>query len=161
MKIRAFLTLVILTGFVFTTSAQNYQTSAGLRGGFAKGLTFKHFIADDVAIEALAETRWRGLLLTGLMQRHRPALDIQGLRWYYGGGAHIGFWAYHRYNPWWTGDEDQNYVVLGLDVIIGIEYKLPDLPLVVSADWKPAFNFVGVEGFWGDFGALSLRYIFR
>ncbi len=161
MKIKIFLLGVILTSFSVAASAQDYQTSLGLRGGFAQGITFKHFISEDVAIEALAETRWRGLLLTGLIQRHRPALDVQGLNWYYGGGAHIGFWAYHRNNPWWTRHEDESYLVLGLDVILGLEYKLPDLPLVVAADWKPAFNFVGVEGFWGDFGAVSLRYIFR
>jgi hypothetical protein len=51
-------------------------------------------------------------------------------------------------------------VAVGLDGIIGLEYALPDAPLSISLDWKPAFNILGPVGLVGDEGALSVRYRF-
>lgn len=153
------LTLTLVIFIAVFAEAQDYNTGVGLRLGFSNGLTVKHFISDRTALEGLLSTRWRGFEITGLFEVHNPAFDVERLNWYFGGGAHIGFWnGDYTYDRW--GDAGTNYTVVGVDGIIGIEYNFEEFPLNVGLDWKPSFNLTGFSGFWGDGGALSIRYIF-
>ncbi|MDP8200544.1 MAG: hypothetical protein P9M11_00210, partial [Candidatus Tenebribacter burtonii] len=70
---------------------------------------------------------------------------------------HIGFWS--GKDVGWA-DDDKDYTVVGIDGIIGIEYNFEELPFNIGLDWKPAFNLSGNTEFWGDGGALSLRFVF-
>lgn len=153
------ITLVILLVFGISgySNAQDYNTAIGLRGGTGFGLTIKHFIEDDVAIEGIVNSRYSGLNVTGLYEWHVMAFDIDGLNWYYGPGVHIGFWDGANL-PW--VDDAEAYTIIGVDFIGGLEYKIDNLPICISLDYKPAFNFVGYTGFWADSGALSVRYTF-
>ncbi len=137
--------------------AQDYNTGIGLRGGFANGLTVKHFINRKAAIEGILDTRWRGFDITILYEVHNRAFDVDRLNWYVGIGGHAGFWN-GDYAPW--GDEGTNYSVIGVDGILGIEYNFSTVPINIGLDWKPAFNIVGYTGFWADGGAISIRFIF-
>ena len=150
------LTLVLALSIVAMASAQDYNTGIGLRGGFSQGLTIKHFLGEKAAVEGLLTTRWGGFEITGLYEIHNTAFEVDHLKWYYGGGAHIGFWGG---NSSW-GTVGTNYTVIGIDGILGIEYSFSEAPINIGLDWKPAFNLVGYSGFWGDGGALSIRYIF-
>ena len=151
------LLLVLVIGIKVIANAQDYKTGVGLRGGFSNGLTIKHFISDRNALEGLISTRWRGVEITGLYEIHNRAFDVDRLNWYYGGGAHIGF--YDGVNTTW-GDVGTPYTVVGIDGILGIEYNFSEAPINIGLDWKPAFNLFGDTHFWGDGGALSIRYIF-
>jgi hypothetical protein len=156
MKKLFFVSILLL--FVFTTSrAQDYNTGIGIRGGLSNGLTVKHFISSNTAIEGLLASRWEGFNITGLYEIHNNAFDTPRLNWYYGFGGHIGFWNGNK-NPWF--DKNQNYTVIGVDGILGIEYNIEVIPFNISLDWKPGFNLVGYTGFWGDELALSFRFIF-
>ncbi len=145
---------------IFTANAQNtdYKTAVGLRAGLSAGLTAKHFLSKQGAIEGLVSSRWGGLNITGLYEVHNPAFDEPGLRWYYGAGGHIGFWDGNK-NPWFN--DNDNHAVIGVDLILGMEYTIPGSPVNLSLDWKPGFNIVGYSGFWGDEFALSLRFAFQ
>lgn len=156
MKIRIFLSLSLLV-ISLTCFAQEYKTGLGLRAGLGYGFTAKHFISQKDALEGLFVTRWNGINFTGLYEIHNTAFNVDHLYWYFGGGAHIGFWN-GTHTPW--GSRIGSYTVIGIDGIIGIEYNFQEVPINISADWKPAFNFVGYSGFWGGEGALSVRYIF-
>ncbi len=138
-------------------SAQYYETAVGLRAGTFTGITAKHFFQGNQAIEGIVSFRWEGFNITGLYEVHNDAFDVSGLEWYYGFGAHLGFW--NGRNVRWADDEG-SYTVIGVDGIIGIEYNFAAVPINLSLDWKPAINLVGYTGFWGDGGALSIRYIF-
>jgi len=151
------MTLVILVSMISLSKAQDYNTGIGLRGGFAGGVTLKHFISSDAALEGIISSRWQGLVITGLYEKHAQAFDVSGLNWFYGAGAHIGFWDGN--NVKWA-DDDRSYTVLGLDGIIGLEYNIQEIPFNISVDWKPSLNIVGHSGFWADGGALSVRYVF-
>ncbi len=151
------MTLAIACCSVFAT-AQDYETAIGFRGGFQQGLTIKHFIGSDAAIEGIIATRWKGYNITGLYEIHANAFDTPGLNWYYGFGGHIG--GYNGYNNHPYFHEDRFYTILGVDAILGIEYNISEIPINLSADWKPAFNIIGYTGFWGDQGAISVRYYF-
>ena len=154
MKTKLFI-LFISTFLVTTTvQSQEYKTSLGIRGGFPYGITFKHFLNDEGAVELIASTLFRGIQLTGLYEMHRPTKEAPGLNLYYGGGAHAGYDDYSR----WSNEYALGPIV-GVDVLGGLEYTFDDLPLNVSLDIMPSMNLLGHLGF-RIHGGISLRYIF-
>ncbi len=151
---------IVMIVFLFITTiadAQDYKTGIGIRGGLSNGITVKHFIDSNKAIEGLLSTRWQGLNITGLYEIHNQAFDTPRLHWYYGVGGHIGFWDGYKNHPWFN---EGTYTVIGIDGIIGMEYNIEPIPFNISLDWKPAFNIIGYTGLWADSFALSIRYIF-
>ncbi|GAB3649989.1 hypothetical protein GCM10028791_16490 [Echinicola sediminis] len=138
--------------------AQSYSTGVGLRAGVTNGLTVKHFLTSEGAIEGILHSRWRGLVITGLYEVHKDIRELRGLKWFYGGGAHLGTWGNKSNHPF---DEDRDYTVFGIDGIIGLDYKFDDAPVNLSLDYKPAFNITDNVGWWGDEIALSLRFTFN
>lgn len=153
------LLFILLVAFFVSTGvkAQDYSTGIGLRGGAWNGLTVKHFLNEKAAVEGLFDSRWHGFNLTGLYEIHNRAFDLDRLNWYYGVGAHIGFYD-TQYKKW--GDNSGTYTVIGIDGILGLEYNFKEIPFNIGIDWKPTINLAGYSGFWGDGGALSIRYIF-
>lgn len=158
MKKIFWLALFSFMGLGIQQANAQYTTAIGIRGALSPGVSIKHHLAPDNAIEAILVTRWGGVIATGLYEVHFPALGVDNLRWYIGGGGHVGIWSNNNNNPWFDSD---GAVVIGLDGIGGLEYTIPDLPINVSIDWKPGFNLVGHTGFWADDGALSIRYVFN
>ena len=165
-----------------SSSNSGYNTGIGLRGGgWSSGLTVKHFLGSGkgVAIEGLLTTEYaaHGGRLTILGEKHLGVADVKGLQFYYGAGFHAGayqgryYFADDRYyyegrkgNLYLVrGDyryDETTYVAFGADLILGLEYKLSDLPFVVGVDYKPYFDvFNGYTGFYND-AAVSLRYTF-
>lgn len=156
---KTIITLSFFLSMLSFADAQYYNTGIGVRGGFSNGITLKHFVGNQTAVEGILSTRWRGFIVTGLVEFHRQ-FEVDRLQWYYGFGAHVGFWDNDNNgkNPFF--DRDERGTVIGVDGILGLEYSFAEVPFNLSLDWKPAFNLVGYSGFWGDGGALSLRYIF-
>jgi len=148
---KLFFVVLIALFLGLKSNAQDYNTGIGLRGGWASGLTIKHFMHGNKAVEGIFDSRWHGFSVTGLYEVHHQAFEVNRLNWYYGIGAHIGFWNYN---------DNRNYTVIGIDAILGLEYNFEEIPFNIGIDWKPAFNLTDSSGFWGDGGAISLRYIF-
>ena len=171
-------------------SSSGYSTGIGLRGGgYSSGLTIKHFLSgkNGVAIEGLLTTEYaaHGGRLTILGEKHHNLADVKGLQFYYGAGFHAGsyqgryYFADKRYYRSINDDyylvphsgpgsrkygdyyyDETSYIAVGADLILGLEYKLPDLPFVVGIDYKPFFEvFHGYNGFYND-AAISLRVTF-
>lgn len=149
--------VLIFAGGGISASGQLYETGVGARLGYFNGLTVKHFLQEGRAVEGILSTRWNGFIATGLYEFQRPFSDAGNLEWYYGGGAHIGFWQTGSY-PHGTADTRS---VIGLDLILGVEYTFDEFPFCLSLDWKPAFNLIGDTEWWPDAFALSVRYTFR
>ena len=153
---RCVITFIMVVSIVALVSAQEYKTGIGLRGGFSSGLTIKHFTNPKVALEGLLTTRWQGFVITGLYEVHNQAFDVAHLKWYYGGGAHIGF--YNGNYVYW-GTNGTTYTIVGIDGILGIEYTFSEIPINIGIDWKPALNLIGYSGIWSE-GGISVRYVF-
>ena len=158
-----------------------YSTGIGLRGGgYSSGLTIKHFLSgkNGVAIEALVTTEYkaRGARLTLLGEKHKAISDVKGLQFFYGAGFHAGAYQgryYFEDARYYQSHKDEDYIrrydyryddatyiAFGADLILGLEYKLADLPFVVGVDYKPFFEvYNGYTGFYND-AAVSLRYTF-
>ncbi len=124
----------------FSAMAQ-YDFAIGLRTGGTSGLTLKKMNPSS-AIEGIVGFWHDGLSVTLLWEKYAPAFNEHGFNWYYGGGGHIAFygddfdgrgasWYNHYY------DEDDGGVGFGIDGIVGLEYKIPNVPIALSLDLKP------------------------
>jgi hypothetical protein len=151
---KTFLILIILSALFYNANAQ-YSTSAGLRFGSFSGITVKHFIGGENAVEGLLTWYYNdGFVVTGLYEFQKPFPDIANLYWYIGGGLHAGFGRF---------DNDKHspeYFVFGGDAIIGLEYCFQQVPFNLGFDWKPAVNFAGHYGYWPNGFGISFRYTF-
>ncbi|MCB0802983.1 MAG: hypothetical protein KDB74_07785 [Flavobacteriales bacterium] len=153
--------LILIFGLLFSLgitklTAQNYSTAAGVRGGGLNAISVKHFVDDGRALEGIVATRWRGMQITGLYQIHAQAFNVENLYWYYGGGAHIGFFNGYKDHPYF--DDDKSYTNIGIDGVIGLEYVFQEIPINISVDWKPEFNIIGASGVWFGDGGIAIRY---
>lgn len=145
--------------------SQEYKTGIGLRLGWESGVSLKHFMKSDVAIEGILGTRyWGGLYLCGLYEKHFSIGEVEGLSWYVGGGAHAHFWSgwggfYKPGKGAWYYNYG-SYVGVGIDGVIGLEYVIPGAPLSVGIDAKPFFELFEYTYFGGS-GAITVRYLFQ
>lgn len=135
-----------------STNSTDYQTALGLKIWDGGGITLKHFIAADRAIEGIGYFYKRGIRVTGLYEIHGDISGAPGLKWYVGPGAHLGFYNDKYY--------DEAKVVLGIDGVLGLDYKFNTAPINLSLDWQPSFEFASGFGFNGNWGGLGIRYTF-
>lgn len=129
---KTILTFILSITIIVFAQAQDYGTGIGFRGGLSNGLTVKHFISGNTALEGLLSTRWQGFNITGLYEIHARAFDTPRLNWYYGFGGHIGFWDGYPNHPWFN--DAGSYSVIGIDGIVGIEYNIEAIPFNISLD---------------------------
>jgi hypothetical protein len=54
---------------------------------------------------------------------------------------------------------DNNSAVVGIDGIIGLDYKFRNAPINIGIDIKPFMDFYSGASLFGD-GALNFRFIF-
>jgi len=159
---------VFLLGFG-TANSQNYQTAVGVRfGGIASGITLRHFVSGNGALEGLLSFRAHTFIITGLYESFHEFPNAPGLSWYWGGGAHIGFYeSGYRYGYFYEKHHDKVIVIddydsavsFGGDFILGLDYKFKGAPVDISLDVKPMVDFVpGLYGYWE--GGLGVRFTF-
>ncbi|HLN52177.1 MAG TPA: hypothetical protein VK212_00625 [Lentimicrobium sp.] len=159
---KSFFLLFTLTLFTSTiTLAQNYKTGLGVRLGYFNGITVKHFLSENNALEGIASFRWDGFVITGLYEWQKGIAGAPGLDYELGIGGHVG--AFDGDNLDWHDNDpfDDNVTVVGVDLLAGLEYTFAEVPINLGLDWKPAFNFGRYSRWWGDGLALSIRYAFK
>jgi hypothetical protein len=151
------LLILFISGFSALLAGQDYKTSLGLRGGLPYGLTVKHFVSKTNALEGILASSFGGFVITGLYENEHWMGQYPGLNWYWGAGAHAGFWDAGK-NPnlpdTYTGS------VVGVDFVVGMEYTFDEIPLNLAIDLLPTFNLLGSVGWGGINGAVSIRYVF-
>lgn len=153
--------LVVAFLFLFFATpifSQSYESAIGVRLGSSFGITYKKFFRQNTAFEGILLTRWNGIGVIGLVEYHKYPFPVDDLNLYFGFGAHAVFFEGTTNHNWF--DNDEFHTLVGIDGIFGLEYNFPDIPLNLSIDWKPAINLFEHTGFWGDEGALSVRFYF-
>jgi len=142
----------------------NYQFAAGLKfGGYENGVSAKYFMDEKTSLEAIAGLRSpHGLVITGLYELNQQAFHVEGFRFYYGFGAHLGAVGagyYKRFN----GDDQLytgNKILLGADGVIGLEYVIPNSPIAVSLDLNPRLE-LATGPFFDIAPGLGVKYCFK
>jgi hypothetical protein len=154
------LSAIILTATSLTVNAQStgssYKNALGI-GIYPVGITFKHFLMENRAVEGIAYFWDYGSRATGLYEFHGDIPGLEGLKWYAGPGAHIGFWT-----DKWKKDypEREGGISIGIDGIGGLDYKFKKVPINIFVDWQPSFTFVGYNYFEAGWGGTGVRYTF-
>lgn len=150
-----FAALISLASFSQNTGS-TYRTALGVKF-YPGGITLKHFTQANRALEGIAYFWQDGFRFTGLYEIHGDITGADGLKWYIGPGAHIQFWSDDWKKRFPTRDAG---MALGVDGVLGLDYKIKGAPIDLSLDWQPSFNFVGYTYFEGSMGGLSIRFTF-
>ncbi len=139
---------LLATVAIFSVSVANaqsmgsdYKNALGFKI-YPGAISYKHFFSAKNA--------------TGLYEIHSPINSVEGLQWYIGPGAHVGFFntRYKNAFPGATG------AYFGVDGVLGLDYKINKAPINLSIDWQPSYTFGDYVGFDGGWGGLGVRYTF-
>ncbi|MFT2010815.1 hypothetical protein ACMA1I_19225 [Pontibacter sp. 13R65] len=135
----------LLMGTAFVSEAQVYRTAAGVRlDGDRFGLSVQQRVFEKSTIEGIFAVGSRDVSATALYEWHRPILGRR-LNYYLGAGGHIG-------------NLKDRGAFTGLDAILGLEYKVNGLPILISTDIKPAFH-INHEDWVALSTGISIRYV--
>lgn len=152
---------------------QEYKNSAGLRLGKTDGVSYKRFLTENGAVEFMLGFGGydKGTQIYGTYQWHFqiPAQFTENLYLYYGVGGHAGYIRAQDNRKYYlndstivTEDEKKTYYAIGIDGVIGLEYRIFTVPMTVSMEVKPYVEYYGLRYVqfrsW-DFG-FTVKYIF-
>ncbi|MFO7852640.1 MAG: hypothetical protein ACQERS_10420 [Bacteroidota bacterium] len=145
--------VIIVTGTIAAAQVNSYALGVRVYGGdnfngaelsFQKGLNEKNRLELDASFGYGGDIN--RLALIGMYHWNWNLLGR--FNWYLGPGASLAIDNY----------DNTSTINIGLGGQIGIEYDFKDLPILVSLDSRPIWDFLGeVNGLgWG--GALGLRF---
>jgi hypothetical protein len=150
-----FLCMALSFVFVQQASAQkgsSYENAVGMRVEFGSkygtwaGLSGKHFFNENVAGELQILFGDHTTLIEPEIQYHGDIQNAEGLRWLIGFGPGFAFGG---------GTTD----VL-LRPLAGLDYKINDVPINLTFDWRPAFVITHGSDFNAARFGLAIRYAF-
>jgi len=149
----------------FTTQrsfSQNYTRAAGIRGGSQSELTFRSYTRESHAYEFLFNMNRKNLRVTALWLQFEPfqTHKTDNLWLVYGFGAHAGYTYTDKYQflfRSFTFEDKMLAPVIGFDGYVAVEYRLPEIPLILGADYKPNFQFSTRQYFGLHLGELGFN----
>jgi hypothetical protein len=165
--------LLLLCLFTVTTISVNaqYLTAIGATLGFyGRGGTVLQYFApgSQGAADFLITSQYKGFVVTGLYElhskNHNERIELANVGFFGGIGAHGGSVLKTQYgnkkNPTVPSSKERIFVA-GFDAIIGAEWKLPHVPLLLSVNLKPYID-VNYFKYQPDFfdAAITLRLLF-
>jgi hypothetical protein len=157
----------LLTLLLYTTAnAQEYNKSeytSALGGKFwayGVGITFKQFLPNRNAFELVGHIWNDGGRFSGMYQFHYDIKGAPGLKWYVGPEAHLAVYN-NRNNEMFYFKNWDSGTYIGLGGVIGFDYKFNEIPINISLDWQPSFEFGNDHGFIGAWGGFAVRYTFK
>lgn len=161
--LKTLLLIGIFCAFGQTASAQDYQSAVGVRFGYPFSVSYKTFVSEKNAIEAYVGFRgYSGIAnwisINGAYQIHNDISSVDGLQWYYGGGAGVQFWSYDF--------DDSGSTTFSISGYLGLQYTFADAPVSLTVDWVPTVflgssRYNSFNTFGGGYGALTARYILK
>jgi hypothetical protein len=158
--------IVVLFLISFELNAQ-YNTAIGFRVGGTTGIDGKFFTKQSKAIEGIVGSFGNGVSITVLAEKYSPIYNAKGLYLYYGGGGHLAFYdgrgSYYGYFGREVNYYRNNDVGLGINGIVGFEYRMPDgIPISFSLDVKP-FIEMGTGGYiaFAPDPSFGIKFIIR
>jgi hypothetical protein len=139
----------LLLILISSSASAQYKTAIGVRFSSRAALvnnsvSLKYFFTDKTAVEGLI-TFNDPFALGLLIEQHKP-LTTEHFTYFYGGGIYAGFSGPRRG---------------GLQGIIGLDYKIPVIPLDFSIDWKPELTVTKEFSFEPQALGVSARFTFK
>ena len=141
--------LVFSLLFIHSANAQDYKAAIGVRFSSKAALvnnsvSLKYFFTEKTAVEGLV-TFNNPFALGLLVEQHKP-LAVNNFKYFYGAGFYGAFSGTRR---------------VGLQGVVGLDYKLPNIPLNFSIDWKPELTFTKEFSFEPQTLGVSARFTLR
>ena len=132
---KTLIVLSLVAGIMISSAnaQSNYKTGVGLGLDFGTGTTLvgpslKHFFTENHVGQFEVLFGSRVTFIQAFYEYHKDFPNAAGLKWYLGAGA--GFALYKGGSTFM------------LKPIGGLDYKINDVPLSVSFDWRPSI-FIG------------------
>ncbi len=138
--------MILLCG-TFFLSAQLYKTNLGIRLDESQfGLSLDQKIYKQLTAQVAFDAKTREIKATAFARYHLKVIGRR-LNVYPGIGVHTGTYKDHG-------------GFSGFDMLVGAEYKMMILPVVLSFDFSPAFHTAGHHPDWWNFQSVfSIKYI--
>ena len=159
MKKVSFLLFAFICLAVAAANAQTYQTALGAKfysgSGSIGGVNVRHSTAVNTALEGSLLFYDGGIGIEGLYEYQAPINGAEGLQYFVGGGAMIGFGTGPRYR-----DEYNNSTTFALRLTGGVDYKFADAPIDISLGLDPFFYLAPYTGSNLALG-IGLRYVIK
>ncbi|MBN1183063.1 MAG: hypothetical protein JXB49_12290 [Bacteroidales bacterium] len=146
--------------------AQNYTRDFGLTGGTRSGLCYRIFIEDEEAYEGMLSFEDNGLQISGFKEFFRPAFfEFSDNLWFgYGYGGHAGFVYIDNYHFLFNNyhiDRKTAAPVIGVDALLGLEYRIRELPFIIGINYKPYMQFSTIQFFSLNLLDTGLTFKYR
>ena len=155
------LSIVVFSQSINTTTTtpafiRSYNKAIGVKL-YPGAISYKQFFRTNKAVEGVGFISKDGFQLTILNEKYTSFENTENLSWYVGYGGHMALW-----NEEWkkSNSMHKSGIAVGVDGILGLDYKIKGTPLNVSVDWQPSFNFVGGSYFESGWGGIGARYTF-
>jgi hypothetical protein len=147
-------------------NAQHYTRDGGIRIGDSFTATIRQHSDDEQALEGLLYIGRGGMTITILKEYFKPALSqISGnLFFMYGFGAHVGYRNmdhYEVFNRTYRLDEWRFTPLLGIDGLVGVEYRFPEFPALISLDMRPYFEYSTIQIFSIYLQSIGISFKYR
>jgi hypothetical protein len=161
--------IVALASSCFTAKAQ-YATAIGARYGIDAGIgaNILQFLGDrnQMAGRLIVSVPYGGFRVNAdyelHIRNHSENIEITGVGFFLGAGGHLGRYKTLQYRKDdMVAIKKENTFAAGIDGFVGIEWKLPFMPLLLSADFHPFLdlNYDNQPNKW-EIG-LTLCYLFE
>jgi hypothetical protein len=120
-------------------------------------LSFKFYMKSGNAMEFYAYNLQTGYRLTALFTPYFPINKQGNLRMVLGPGLHVGMWK----DEFKTNSYTTNPII-GIDGIMGMEYRLPKLPLSLQVQYQPNADLIGNNEYFysKDWAGVTARFVF-
>lgn len=144
-----FFAIVLSVFIINSANAQDYKAAIGIRFSSKAALvnnsvSLKYFFTEKTAVEGLI-TFNDPFALGLLVEQHKPLLTNK-FKYFYGAGFYGAFAGSRR---------------AGLQGVLGLDYKVPMIPMNFSIDWKPELTFTKEFSFEPQALGLSARFTFK
>jgi len=160
-------TILILCLSGYGLYAQNYTRAIGIRGGMTSGITYRIHTSESMVNEMILKIKSKQMNFTFLRLSMEPNAFGYSPRLILtkGFGGHIGYGYNDRFSTI-RGDivysKNRYYPVLGFDAFLGLEYQIPEFPVVLGIDYKPFFEFSTLQIYklyiWDIAFAIKYRF---
>jgi hypothetical protein len=142
------------TGTKQSGAGSDYETAFGLRVevgskyGTWVGPSIKHFFNDNDVAEGTLLFAPNNIILGAEYQYHGDVANAPGLKWYIGFGAAYAFG---------TNNTESDALIRP---VFGLDYKITDVPINFTFDWRPAFVVTHGTDFNAARFGFALRFAF-
>jgi hypothetical protein len=154
------LVLLSITRVSAQSPVNDYRFAIGIRAGETSGFTFNLNSVKPTGMEFIVGLWSNWVSLTALYEKRAPAFNTNGLKWYYGAGGHVAFATATYFQEGRTYPRGDN-LGIGMDGVIGLEYKIPEIPFALNINLKPLIEINRVQNvFFGIDPAIGVKFTF-